>query len=112
MSLLEDVREFCDIETGSSVFDVSLCICINTALAILSDNGIDNPPAVKDTTSQWTDIIPVGKYFEDVKSYVCIKAKLLFDPPANSNIFNALSATADEALWRVSRRTDEISDSA
>ena len=41
-----------------------------------------------------------------VKSYVYLKAKLIFDPPQNSSVAQAMKQQADEFEWRVSVEVD------
>lgn len=57
---------------------------------------------VVDKTQTWKDY--VGEEYQDLAaltSYLYIKVKLIFDPPANSFTIDALNKTASEYLWRL-----------
>lgn len=42
-----------------------------------------------------------------VKTYVCLKARLLFDPPSGSSAMTAFTNLISELEWRMALRSDE-----
>ena len=104
-SILETVTSALGIEVDETIFDQELVLHINSALGTLNQNGIGKPTFVRDYGAQWSDFKDVtqtqgNQMFEQVKTFVFLKTKLLFDPPPPSTI-KYLSDAADEILWRL-----------
>ena len=104
-SILRTVRKLVGLYEDDTSFDTDLLIYINTAFQALNEIGIgpEEVFSVEDESTLWTDftkdtIIPV----DPVKTYVCNKVKLAFDPPANTNITQSIQRVIDEAEWRLS----------
>lgn len=85
-------------------FNEDLIIHINTILAILDQLIADSekPFRITGSTEKWTDI---PNRTEDelalIKDYVCIRTRLIFDPPTSSFVLDALKKTADELEFRI-----------
>jgi hypothetical protein len=85
------------------VFDSDLIIHINSALAILTQIGA-GPAAgfsIQDADTVWNDFIPDDARLEFVKSYVYLKARLLFDPPLGTAVLEAMNRQVSELEWRI-----------
>ena len=88
-------------------FDTDILIHANTVFMILGQLGVGPTSgfvATKD--SQWTDFLGDSIKLEMVKSYVYLKVKLVFDPPASSAAVDAMKAQADEYEWRILTAVD------
>ena len=109
MSILTSIKKLLGISEEYEHFDTDIIIHINTALMALRQMGVgpEKGFVVKDKESKWTDIIPENNLlFEDVKTYVYIKVKLIFDPPLSSSTMEALKQTASEIEWRINHEVD------
>ena len=87
---------------------ISSCISI---LCLLYFNQLGVGPSdgfsIADDTAVWTDFIPENdKDFELVKSYMHLKVKLIFDPPASSSIIEAMNRMINEFEWRLNVAAD------
>lgn len=87
-----------------TVFDVDIITHINTAFMTLAQIGIGPSTGfrIKDDLDLWSDVITDERNLESVKSYIYIKVKLLFDPPASASIAETLKQQASEIEWRLS----------
>ena len=87
-----------------TVFDVDIITHINTAFMTLAQIGIGPSTGfrIKDDLYVWSDVIADERNLESVKSYIYIKVKLLFDPPASASIAETLKQQASEIEWRLS----------
>lgn len=87
----------------SDHFDTDIIIHINSTLAILNQIGIGPSEGFKihDDETSWKDFINDEKKFEDVKTFVYLKVKLIFDPPTNSSVLNSMKELISEIEWRL-----------
>lgn len=102
-SILETVKNFCGGGAELGHFEPELIIHTNTALAYLNQLGVgpSNGFRITGNTETWQDFLGDEKNIEHAKDYVCIKVKLMFDPPQSSAAQKSLQEAADEATWRI-----------
>lgn len=88
-------------------FDTDIIIHINTIFMTLTQLGIGpvNGFIIKDKTTVWSDFLGDAIRAEATKSYVYLKVRLLFDPPANSFLVEAIKNQATELEWRLNIQT-------
>lgn len=101
-SILLSVKKWCGLPEDYLPFEDDVITCINTELNILNQVGVGVVGfQVSDSTSKWSDFLGEDESkFGMAKQYVKIKTRLIFDPPANSFVLDALKKQADELIWR------------
>ena len=84
-------------------FDQDLLISINSAFATLRQVGVGPKNGFKaDVDSTWDDYAIVSDIDIDmVKDYIYLKTKMIFDPPVNSTVINAVNEQIKELEWRL-----------
>lgn len=102
-SILQSVKQILGIHPEDESFDVNVVFGINTVLATLTQIGFGPPGGyiVSNYTDTWMDIIGDRKDAEFVKTYVCMKTKMIFDPPTSSAAIESMNKIADELEWRI-----------
>ena len=93
----------------SDQFDSQIIMAINTAMSALTQIGIGPAEGflLTDEDANWTDFIGEGPSFISAQSYIYCKSKILFDPPANQTLLNALQRQADELEWRLRTENED-----
>ena len=93
----------------SDQFDSQIIMVINTAMSALTQIGIGPAEGflLTDEDANWTDFIGEGPSFISAQSYIYCKSKILFDPPANQTLLNALQRQADELEWRLRTENED-----
>ena len=105
--ILETVRKLVGGSEGNDVFDIDLLTHINSTFSVLTQIGVGPASGFLVTAdSKWSDFLGDEIKLEMVKSYVYLKAKLIFDPPQSSSVAQAMKQQADEFEWRVSVEVD------
>jgi len=99
-SILRTIRKRMGPEEDYDYFDTDLIININSAFSRLCQLGVGPSTPFKITGEDecWTDFMPDG-YLEDLKNYVFLKTKLIFDPPANTSVQNLYKEEIDKLEW-------------
>lgn len=107
-SILETVKKLLGVPGETEYFDPDIIICINTAFSSLTQIGVGPAKgfSIVDASTKWDAIIPEDSNLEMVKTYVCLKARLLFDPPQNSVLLDVLNRQLAETEWRISVEVD------
>lgn len=91
------------IDYCSDSFDSELITDINTVLSTLNQMGIGDPEFILTGDELWSDFLgdmEESKY-KQIRTYVYLKVRQLFDPPSSSIIANALDAQMKELEWRL-----------
>lgn len=108
-SILNDCKKIIGYEPAYTEFDIDLILFINTTIAYLGQIGVDTAIGytISDNTNTWDEFM-TGEYdFEPIKTYVTMKVKLHFDPPANSVLLQNLEKIVSEAESRISYQVDK-----
>ena len=102
-SILTSVKKMLGITEEYEQFDADIIIHINSVFSVLNQVGVGPkvPFSISDKTSEWSDFDSGSAEKSLVKSYVFLKVKLLFDPPASSTILENYKAQASEIEWRM-----------
>ena len=104
-SILTSIKKLLGIATDDTSFDMDIIIHINSVLLSLQQIGV-GPTAgfyIEDDKATWLEFVSDRFLSEIIKSYVYIKVRLVFDPPARPTILGALQASADEYEWRITQ---------
>lgn len=109
-SILISVRKACGIDETDDSFDDELIMHTNSVLAIASRLGGGPPESfyIRDSSSVWSDLISNDPTLNFLKSYVGLKVKLIFDPPASSTMVEAMKQLISEFEWRITELSDSI----
>lgn len=106
-SILTSVKKYCGIAEEYTHFDNDLIMHINSVLFVLTQLGVgpSNGFTIGDKYAKWTDLVDEGQ-LEAVKSYVCMKVRLIFDPPQSSTHIEAMKNLINEFEWRLNITVD------
>ena len=82
-SILTSVKKKLGIQEDYTHFDEDIIMDINSTFLILNQLGVgpEEPFTIEDDVAEWSDFIDNGK-IDLVRSYVYLRVRLLFDPPA------------------------------
>lgn len=107
-SILTSIKKVLGIHEEDTSFDVDLIMHINTVFMILRQMGIGPSKgySISGSYDNWSDYLSDNILIESVKTYVALKVKLMFDPPASSAIIEAINRTITELEWRLNVQAD------
>lgn len=110
-SILTSVKKVLGIPSYYDHFDRDILLHLNTVMSILNQLGIGPEEGfiVEDDSTTWSDLfdgdIDTNKMMY-VKSYVCLRVRLLFDPPTSSGAIDAMERQMRELEWRITVTRD------
>lgn len=101
-SILDSIKNNLGIVPEYTAFDDQIILDINAAFSTLHQLGFgpDEGFEITGIDEFWSDIIEEPR-FNFVKSYVCMKVRVMFDPPTSSYALDALNKQIAEYEWRI-----------
>lgn len=102
-SILISTKKMLGLDANYTAFDMDVIIHINSTFATLHQLGIGPIDGfmIEDGVPTWDDFLSGDKRLNSVKTYVCLKVRLVFDPPATSFAITAIQDQIREAEWRL-----------
>lgn len=101
-SILDSIKKNLGIVPEYTAFDDQIILDINAAFSTLHQLGFgpDEGFEITGIDEFWSDIIEEPR-FNFVKSYVCMKVRVMFDPPTSSYALDTLNKQIAEYEWRI-----------
>ena len=108
-SILISTKKILGIAEEYTVFDLDIITHINSAFSTLTQLGVGPVDGfmIEDETAVWTDFIADDIQYNAVKTYVFLRVRLLFDPPATSYLIAAFNDQIKELEWRLNTHREE-----
>lgn len=109
-SILNSTKKMLGLDANYTAFDQDIIMHINSVFATLHQLGVgpDQSFAITDSTATWEQFIGSEQNINSVKSYMYIKVRLLFDPPATSFAIDSLQKQANEYEWRLNTHMEGV----
>lgn len=101
-SILNSVKAFVGISDEETHFDPELIVHINSVFSTLRQMGVgpEQTFSINDENDIWNDFIDDDD-FNEVKTYVQLRVKMIFDPPSSSSVIDAFERQIKELEWRL-----------
>lgn len=101
-NILQSIKKLLGIDSSDYSFDEDVIMCINACFSTLNQLGVGPEEGFVITgTENWSDFIGLDKRIENVKTYVFLKTRLMFDPPQNSFLVDSIEKQILELEWRL-----------
>lgn len=108
-SILTSIKKMLNVGEDDTSFDVDITILINGVIKNLRQLGVESTTEgfiLKDKNDTWSDYILDIDELENIKTYIYLKVKIIFDPPANSTVMQAYKDLINEYEWRLNVEMD------
>ena len=111
-SILEDISKLLGVQVDENFFNTDIVIHINSAFNQLCQLGVgpDTPFRITTTDETWSDFMPNISDYEDIKTYIYLYVRLIFDPPTSGFVTDAIKARMAELEWRMYVQADNERD--
>lgn len=102
-SILTTIKKLLGITEDYTHFDEDILIHINSVFSILAQLGVgpEDGFSIKDKSTVWDDYLDSDLLLSDVKTYIYMKVKVVFDPPLSSVVMESMNRTIAELEWRI-----------
>ncbi len=108
-SILTSTKKILGIEETDTSFDLDILTHINSVFSTLNQLGIgpEQGFAIEDATPTWDAFLGTDPRLNQVKSYVYLRLRLIFDPPTSSYAITAMEKQVAEFEWRLNVYREE-----
>ena len=110
MRILNTVKKTLNLPADIDDFDPDIIMHINSVFSTLNQLGIGPSEgfAIDDDSTEWDSYLNGDLSLNNVKSYMFLRVRMLFDPPGTSFLLEAFQKQIDELTWRINaQREDE-----
>lgn len=101
------------MDDENNPFDAEIILHINAIFTDISRLGIgsDTPFHITGASETWRDFYDRIDMCNNVKEYMHLRLRMVFDPPANSFIVNSFEEMIKKLEWHLTVISDELGDS-
>ena len=112
-SILTSIKKLLGIEEEYTHFDADVIMHINSVFSDLTQIGVGPSEgfSISDSGPTWRDYTDNDPTIANVKQYIFLKVKLVFDPPTNSSVLASYERTIDKLEWRLNVAADTTEES-
>ena len=103
-SILNSIKKLLGINTTETVFDQDIALHINSVFANLVQMGVGPSSGymINNADNKWSEFCCDDLLLlNNVKTYMYLKVKLVFDPPQSSALLEAMNSQIKEIEWRM-----------
>jgi len=102
-SILKSVQKNLGLEPTYTVFDSEIVMYINAAFSTLNQLGLgpDGGYSIEDDIDVWSDFAGTTPELSSIKTYIYLRVRLIFDPPATSYVLKSFEDQLRELEWRL-----------
>ena len=102
--ILVSTKKGLGIPEDYTAFDIDVMNHINAAFSVLNQLGVGPSEGfmIESSNDSWMDFTEDNVMLNMVKTYVYLKTKILFDPPATSFLIEAMNEQLAEYEQRIS----------
>ena len=103
-SIFDSIKDMLGPDSSYDAFDNEILVHINMALSVLTQLGVGPAEGFVVTGSDetWNQFLGSDKDTQMAKTFVFMKVKMAFDPPANSFVMTSMEKSCEELGWRLS----------
>lgn len=107
-SILNTIKKACNVAEDDTSFDADLIMYTNSVFMNLSQIGMTQADnfSIAGPSTTWDALLPEDDSLIAVQTYISLKVRTLFDPPASSAAMEAINKTIAELEWRINGKTD------
>jgi hypothetical protein len=109
-SILESVKKNLGMHEDDTSFDQDVLTHINSVFADLSQLGLGPVEGymIEGSEETWDSYLGGDPNLNSVKSYVYLRVRLLFDPPATSFLMSAMNEQIQKLEWRLNVQREGV----
>lgn len=113
-SILTSTKKVLGLAENYTAFDLDIITFINSTFTSLSELGVAPATgfAIEDAEQKWSDLELSTNELGLVKTYVYLKVRMMFDPPATSFGIEAIGNQIKEHEWRLTNHRDTTPDTS
>jgi hypothetical protein len=109
-SILDSTKKVLNLDADYTSFDQDIIMHINAAFSTLNQLGVGPQSGfmIEDNEAVWFDFLAGDLRLNNVKTYVYLRVRMLFDPPTIGYLVDAMQKQIEELEWRINVQRESI----
>lgn len=109
-SILDSTKKTLNLASDYTAFDQDIILHINSVFSTLNQLGIGPSVGfmIADKNPVWADFLEGDLRLNNIKSYMYLRVRLLFDPPTLGYVIDAMKDQIKELEWRINVQRESI----
>lgn len=110
-SILDSVKNQCNIVPTDTSFDDQIILQINSVFSTLNQLGVgpDEGFMIEDNSTTWDAFLGTDNNKNNIKLYIGLKVRFFFDPPTSSWGVQAMEQQIEQFEWRINTYREGVS---
>lgn len=102
-SILDNTKKLLGLDPSYTAFDTDVILHINSVFVTLQQLGIgpDVGFMIEDNTATWASYTSSNLLLNNIKTYMYLRVRLLFDSPQLSFVIENMNQQIQELEWRM-----------
>lgn len=111
-SILMSIKKLLNVDEADDAFDTDIGMLINAEFMTLHQLGIGpaNGFFIQEADTIWAEFSDDRTLIEAVKTYIYMKVRMIFDPPASSVVAEAFNSRIRELEFRLNTQAERYND--
>jgi hypothetical protein len=107
-SILTSTKKVLGLDESYTAFDADIIMHINTVFADLNQLGVGPSGgfAIENATAAWEDYLEGDSTLNQVKTYMYLRVRMVFDPPNTGYVLASFERQIKEHEWRLNVKAD------
>lgn len=107
-SILRNIKKLLGYEPAYEAFDEDIKIHINTVFSDLQQLGVGpiGGFSIEGYDEIWPDFMGEATDLNEVKTYIYLRVKLIFDTPTTSFVIDSMNKQIDKFEWRLNLKQE------
>ena len=109
-SILESTKHSLNLAADYTPFDAAIIMHINSVFSTLNQLGV-GPDAgfmIEDGDALWSDFLEGDLRLNNIKTYMYLRVRMLFDPPTIGYLVEAMKEQIKELEWRINAQRESV----
>jgi hypothetical protein len=109
-SILDGTKKALNLAPDYTPFDQDIIMHINSVFSTLNQLGVGPELGfmIEDNEALWSDFLGGDLRLNNVKTYVYLRVRMLFDPPTIGYLVEAMKEQAKELEWRINAQRESV----
>lgn len=109
-SILDSVKKVLNLSSDYTPFDQDIIMHINSVFSTLNQLGVGPAEGfmIQDKEDVWETFLEGDLRLNNVKSYVYLRVRMLFDPPTIGYLVEAMKQQVTELEWRINVQRESV----
>lgn len=107
-SILDSTKKVLNLNSDYTPFDQDIILHINSVFSTLNQLGVGPVDGfmIQDNIAVWSDFLEGDHRFNNVKTYMYLRVRMLFDPPTLGYVVSAMQDQIKELEWRINTQRE------